>query len=69
MTLFQGRNRDTDIENEWVEVGEGRKSQVSWEFGSDVYAPPCVRQIAGTRCREQAAPLAALWWLRGVDGG
>ena len=46
MNLFAGRDRDADVENQWVDTEPGRRVGMNWEFGIDVCALPCVKQIA-----------------------
>ena len=44
--MFQGRNRDTDIENKPVDTaGEGEGGR-NWESSVDIYTLPCVKQMA-----------------------
>lgn len=45
MNLFAGRNTDADVENQWVTEPE-REGGMNREFEIDVYALPCVKQIA-----------------------
>ena len=52
-TYFQGRNRDTDIGNEHVDmpgalrgVGGGKDETNNCEIRTDIYTLPCVKQIA-----------------------
>ena len=43
MNLFQGRNRDADVENKHVDtVGEG-EGGTNWEISIDIYTLPCVK--------------------------
>ena len=39
-TYFQGRDRDTEIQNGRVNMGGGG---TNWEIGIDVYTLPCVK--------------------------
>lgn len=45
---MQGRKRDTDVENRYAAMAEGRgvRGRVNWKIRSDIHAPPCVKQIA-----------------------
>ena len=43
---MQGKNRDTDVENDmWTQRGEG-EGGTNWEIRIDIYTLPCVKQIA-----------------------
>ena len=37
MNLFQGKNRDADIENELVNPAEEGEGGVNWKSGTDIY--------------------------------
>ena len=42
-TYYQGRNRDTDIENGWVGIaGEGER-EMNWEIRFEINTLPCVK--------------------------
>ena len=48
---MQGRNRDTDVENNRMDtkggkrggVGWGGCAEMSWEIGADMYTPICIK--------------------------
>ena len=53
---------------------EGKRCEkpcnANWEGGIDMYAWPCVNEMAaGSRCVTRGARLRALWWLMGGWGG
>ena len=54
---MQGRNRDTDIENEHVDTEGKEECGMNREIRIDIYTLPCVRQLMGTCCIAQGAQL------------
>ena len=65
-TYLQGRNRDTDVENGYVDAA--REGEVEWiESGTDKYRVPCVPQTASAKLYIiQGAQPGAVWQCRGV---
>jgi len=42
---LQGRNRDTDVENELMDMrGAVGESGTNWESSIDIYTPPYIKQ-------------------------
>ena len=46
INLFPSRNRGTDMESGFVDTGWEGEGGTNWEGGTDIYTPPCVKQIA-----------------------
>ena len=44
-------------------------SGMNWEIGTDIYSPPCVKQIVGSCYIAQGAQLRGLWGPRWVGWG
>ena len=42
-TYLQGRNRDAEVENGWVDMEGGEVAGTNWETEMEVRAPPCVK--------------------------
>ena len=42
---MQGRNRDTDVENNYMNTKGGSGGGKDWEFGIDIYTVLGVKQI------------------------
>ena len=43
MNLLAGRDRDTDPENELVDIGEEGEGGMNWEIRINIYTLPCVK--------------------------
>ena len=46
---MQGRNRDTDVENRYVDTEQEGEGGMSWESRIDIDTLPCVKQLASGR--------------------
>ena len=44
-TYLQIRNRDTDIENKYMETKGGRWGGMNWETGINIYVLLCIKLI------------------------
>ena len=65
---LQGRNRGTDVGNGCVDtVGEGGGG-MNWEFGTDIYIPPCVKQTASGNLLYSARSSARCSVMTNRDG-
>ena len=42
-TGLQGRNRDTDVENECIDTMGGRGGGMNGKIGLDIYTPICIK--------------------------
>ena len=48
MNRFQGRNRDTDVENKRMDTKGGKRGgggRMNWEVGIDIYTLICIKSI------------------------
>ena len=43
---MQGRNRDADVENGYVDTGGDREGGMNWGIGTDIYTLPYIKYIA-----------------------
>ena len=67
---MQGRNRDADVEDKYVDIEGEEEGGTNWEIRTDRYTPSCVnRELVGDCCRAQGAQLSAIDDLEGRDGG
>ena len=41
-TYLQSRNRDTNIENKYMDIKRGKEGGMNWETGTDMYTLRCV---------------------------
>ena len=46
---MQGRNRDTDIEDGYMDTERGGEGGTNWESNSDTYTLSCGRQTASRK--------------------
>ena len=46
---MQGRNRDADVENRYVDTEQEGEGGMSWESRIDIDTLPCVKQLASGR--------------------
>ena len=67
---MQGRNRDADVENRYVDIQGEEEGGTNWEIRTDIYTLSCVkRELVGSCCIAQGAQLSAIDDLEGWDGG
>ena len=67
---MQCRNRDADIENGCVGMGQGkREGEMNWEIGFDIYILPCVKHIASENLLYSAAPQCSVTYRVRLGGG